>query len=1148
MAKKDTQVAIAKAPPQPKGLATPTVADVESYPEKYTVSVKWTKPDTDKTKNNRTESQRFQWRGDEYRKSKKDKTKEGWFSTKLSDEKTSNISTSSKTLTIDRSKFYPFEWDKTKKNKKGETVTKHKKGKKLKNIEFYLRNVNSKSSTKADDVKWSNNKVWKHSTYTFELPKEPKITFEYDGTSVLAITVKSERALPHERWDCIVNGTRIDYGDTGADRTYQDPGGKNLIVNDTGEGLIDRSFKGTTTEKVFYHTFNNPQLPEGTRAEIKIVAEARGLRGNVGVTAGYTFRPPYQPGIDLITVKTGGTVVDGSMSVSEKQKYLSMGNGQVIIYFGYVGDVVDTSDEKTLLDKERTTFTLERRVVGERYDTPESVLMGTWKSVDSYVGSVSDRLKSRATAADNSSMGESVGDVISEFEDRMWGYRVWYRVKAQRQGMVSYSTATEATAFHIPAPSAKNDKSGFIDIRNGTDGKTIKTVVGWDDPNDSQEMYDKDVYRENGSWTTVIGYSEYSDANESNKPPEEVVIDWGETGVYNDKYAAIDITPESERIAWNETAECAIHDLTCGTPYYLWVRRHVEMDGMKESDKNSRWSPAPDGYFPFTPTDNPATVKVSTQAVFIPLESNSLTVSWTHDASSPQKEWYVYAVGLPTGYASKTARAGGYMSEAEANATYLLAESLPRIILKSGTTSVDSVQITYGELMSALSKPSCHLGGVEYPMVAGGYTMINGTRYDFGSLTTGATMFIGVGVSTGGQQKLSYANTVGAFTGCKAVIVASRPGCDVTAAATLTASPLQFRVFTDDGTANAIVKITSRGVSVNYPDGDMEQANGDYVWSTEISAAEWKMTQLGPTVIENFDSDDYKYGYYADVTVDEHADIWQNGIYDIRAHAVSGYSKLLTSDEAVATVNVDYSRQPEMPGINSRCETRAAKDGNPYVEIYCAPPSNFDGFDHCNVYRVTPDGAYLIAEGVRFGTVVTDPYPPFSKVASLRYALTTVTTDGMTSTREIPYALRRHGLRFDWNGKYVELPYDIELSDAFSKDVDVRKHQDGTISAHWNPAVERTLSAGTKLIKKVELYEASQFELVREMAQYPGAVLVRAHNGICFAANVDVTGLTDNFDSLVSPVSIECTEIALPESYMATGIQPQDTDSMGTTT
>ena len=121
-------------------------------------------------------------------------------------------------------------------------------------------------------------------------------------------------------------------------------------------------------------------------------------------------------------------------------------------------------------------------------------------------------------------------------------------------------------------------------------------------------------------------------------------------------------------------------------------------------------------------------------------------------------------------------------------------------------------------------------------------------------------------------------------------------------------------------------------------------------------------------------------------------------------------------------------------------------------------------------------------------------------------------------------------LRFDWGGKSVELPYNIEISDANDKQFEQQVYLDGSQKGSWGSSVVRQTTLSTNLIY---LTSAEETELVRDLARYQGAVFVRTPLGQAFCANVEVSEISKNYDSKVVAVSFDCTEIDLTSDYMA---------------
>ena len=196
-----------------------------------------------------------------------------------------------------------------------------------------------------------------------------------------------------------------------------------------------------------------------------------------------------------------------------------------------------------------------------------------------------------------------------------------------------------------------------------------------------------------------------------------------------------------------------------------------------------------------------------------------------------------------------------------------------------------------------------------------------------------------------------------------------------------------------------------------------------------------------------------------------------------------------------------------------------------------AAPENAAQTDVCDIYRLTADGAYLIAEDVAFGSSIVDRFAPFSRDGeNLAYRLCTRTADGDIDFTDVPYSLRSRALRIDFDDGSVTLPYNVGVSDTFTKSFESRAHMDGEIAGYWNANVARTASITTDFVRG----DAELAELVRELAGYAGACFVRTPSGSAYEADVEVEGLDEAYNSVASAVSLNVTEVRLTDEFRAT--------------
>lgn len=248
--------------------------------------------------------------------------------------------------------------------------------------------------------------------------------------------------------------------------------------------------------------------------------------------------------------------------------------------------------------------------------------------------------------------------------------------------------------------------------------------------------------------------------------------------------------------------------------------------------------------------------------------------------------------------------------------------------------------------------------------------------------------------------------------------------------------------------------------------------------------------------------------------------------YKLTVIAINKTTRMV-SESATAKFTTKWEHQPNPAGKGTHAVGFTSESVRG-CKIYTVSPEGALETDSCEIYRVTPDGVYQIATNVKFGAIVTDRFAPFSKYANLRYLVVTRTADRDWTGVEIPYNVTETLMRFDWNGRFVELPYNNKMSDSFAKDVEVRKHLNGDRMAAWNKGYDRTASLSTDIIKIAEIEKQ---EAVRALGEYAGPVFVRTPDGCAYEADVQVNGLDWEYNNPIMPVSFTATEIKLSDEF-----------------
>lgn len=351
-----------------------------------------------------------------------------------------------------------------------------------------------------------------------------------------------------------------------------------------------------------------------------------------------------------------------------------------------------------------------------------------------------------------------------------------------------------------------------------------------------------------------------------------------------------------------------------------------------------------------------------------------------------------------------------------------------------------------------------------------------------------------------------------------AVTVAKAPVATVSReAATITEKPVSYTVGCDQA-ATVRTWVEAAGVSNELPDGNEEQYAGDIIWS-------------GTFAVEP--------GSPVTVEVPESARLIDGAAYSIRATPWNDYvtgetvSAVWTAEELDADGNVVSTYETDQTDVVWAHQAKAPESctvtvSDKAVEVYPATPVGAAESDVFDLYRITPDGAYQIANSISFGNAVTDRYAPYSDYAPLSYRVATRTTDGDVDWADFSYELSDNVLRFDWDGKSVELPYNVKTKDKFKKGFEARTYLDGSTEGWWSDGIERRASIDTALIK---IFDQEKLKLIRELARYTGPVFVRTPDGTAFEANVTVDDVAGLASSLIGEASFEATELEC-ETYI----------------
>ena len=341
-----------------------------------------------------------------------------------------------------------------------------------------------------------------------------------------------------------------------------------------------------------------------------------------------------------------------------------------------------------------------------------------------------------------------------------------------------------------------------------------------------------------------------------------------------------------------------------------------------------------------------------------------------------------------------------------------------------------------------------------------------------------------VNVTTGGEWKRSVAPVT--------VRIVEAPTCEITVDEVVAALPIKVTGVTN-GDAIAYY-LVSRGVTYESPHGVEVQYANDIVWTGK--------------------------GLPGELEIDDAA-LMNGCTYELRAHS-SDETTGLCSETVSKTLKVDWVRRAPVPDA-----TIEVNEDTLEATITTVKTDEMADGDTYELYRLTKDGAYLVAEGAEPGSVIIDRFAPYSAETNA-YRVAVRTPDGDVAWVDVEYEMEHTAIRLDWERSFVELPYNIEIAEALAKSFESREHLDGAINGYWNKAIAHQAKINTDIIR-LDSYE--QQRLIRELARYSGAVFVRTGSGLAFDANVDVDEIAESYDSGSIGVSLSIEEVELTDAH-----------------
>lgn len=378
------------------------------------------------------------------------------------------------------------------------------------------------------------------------------------------------------------------------------------------------------------------------------------------------------------------------------------------------------------------------------------------------------------------------------------------------------------------------------------------------------------------------------------------------------------------------------------------------------------------------------------------------------------------------------------------------------------------------------------------------------------ALATNNALSVYLAVSTGGDLIISDTKTL---------TIVDAPTLALASLSTLTAQPFAFTISSNTA-ARIVASITAQGAAGQNAAGIYEQFNGDTIWSANLQ----------PLWSESSGT------YSVTVTITEPQDFIDGAEYTLNLQAIDDETGL-KSPEISSTFGVAWAHQA-VAAVDCTVTPSDYVDNNGVhhmqATICIVAPTGANQYDVYDIYRYTADGAVLIGSGYPAGESVVDDYAPFGKGMDLYYRIATRTVDGDEEYADIPYTLSGKMLRFDWPYGTLELPYNIDISDSYAKQVQSRMHMDGTNNAYWNAGIRRTARYGSQIVR---LDSQSDVAAARQLARYPGGVFVRTPDGSAFEADVQINDMSTT--GVIQVFSINIEEIEPTAAFM---LPPYETE------
>lgn len=231
------------------------------------------------------------------------------------------------------------------------------------------------------------------------------------------------------------------------------------------------------------------------------------------------------------------------------------------------------------------------------------------------------------------------------------------------------------------------------------------------------------------------------------------------------------------------------------------------------------------------------------------------------------------------------------------------------------------------------------------------------------------------------------------------------------------------------------------------------------------------------------------------IDVDDKLMFDDDGSYTMVATISDDYGQ---TDSAELDFEVHWTVQALMPTATVVTENHIAR---------ITPRAQAQTGATCDIYRLSADKPQLILSDGEFGTVYIDPYPTIGEHGGYRIVFKTAngdytTAQGKPAWYDVSTNVISDKAIIDFNGESIELYYNVDENNGWSKDFVQTKYLGGSIQGDWNVGVTQSGSLSTVAIR---IKDQEMIDAMRRLANFTGVCHVRTTSGASYAADVQVS-------------------------------------------